>query len=915
MGGTLKERKLLVLSIFAVVFVSSFVFGALHFDVDEDSYIVENAFAGDFVSGELIMNFSEQPNANFTSNFQGGIALFDLLEDMGYSKDSDFTCNPIGCANDYFADSEEDSKSFTLGSEKRLYGFLIANVENVLVNSFDFEIDVTNSATNCENQLSMDLFNDGTDDIYNTLYRASNVCGAENFGCFDEGGDVENVVVGSDDYYCEKVFIGSGPSFRIGAYLSGTRSSGDEINFKLYDIDWNLLTSCTDDSPGGGDGNTYCEAEYASSNSTMEGFVCIKAGSNNGEVYEIESETDEEACGGVGNPFQGISNLNRDFKIYAQKLMYDNIGSFVFKDKYTELNGAGLKDDVNAYLTETYGGNCSKGCVIPLSFRGVIGPTIKIENVNIGFKEIGGVTKNTGSVYELNEIDFLISTENEIILDVEKMRFIVPEEEGPETFDLDFEGVEIASETIDIEVGFDFTVGPIFVLIGKNTVFNVFSNKSISSSVWDFGDDSAEVNASSDQVRHTYTEEGNFIMSVDLIASDGDISKKRFNIVVGEAKTSARVTMEGYLKRIGDIKSYINSLPEWVQDDVERESDIGVLEASVNSIKKDYDLLGNNSANSEYVSIITRLLDSGVPRSISTTNKALGLPLGVGFSNMNVGYIAAISSVDSVSDSGELKDSIISWIDSNYDATLSFETISAVNDIGVNVLMRKYKVSLTQIDSSSDFSYLIIGHPKDSIRFRAAYGEDPVSGGLAAKISIDSSGDPGEVEFVILSETAPEVEDLGIYISPLIEDLDGGGKPYIGFGDDEGNFRWVFFLIWMAVLLVVIFIVYMFLQSWYKKYYERHLFKNPNDLYNIINFIYNSRRIGLTDTDIRKKLRGRKWKREQITYAFKKIDGKRTGMWEIPVFKFMENRKVEAEIRKKQGGRPIDARFIKRPGF
>ena len=92
------------------------------------------------------------------------------------------------------------------------------------------------------------------------------------------------------------------------------------------------------------------------------------------------------------------------------------------------------------------------------------------------------------------------------------------------------------------------------------------------------------------------------------------------------------------------------------------------------------------------------------------------------------------------------------------------------------------------------------------------------------------------------------------------------------------------------------------------------MFKNYNDLYNLINFIYNSRRGGLKDGDIREKLKGKKWKGEQVSYAFKKMDGKRTGMWEIPIFKFIENREVKRQIEKRQG-KKIDTRFIKRPRF
>ena len=107
------------------------------------------------------------------------------------------------------------------------------------------------------------------------------------------------------------------------------------------------------------------------------------------------------------------------------------------------------------------------------------------------------------------------------------------------------------------------------------------------------------------------------------------------------------------------------------------------------------------------------------------------------------------------------------------------------------------------------------------------------------------------------------------------------------------------------------FLIYIILQTWYKKNYEKHLFKNPNDLYNLINFIYNSRKAGLDEKEGRKKLLEKKWSKEQIVYAAKKLDGKRTGMWEIPMFKFIENRKVREELQKKNPGKPLDGRFIK----
>jgi hypothetical protein len=79
------------------------------------------------------------------------------------------------------------------------------------------------------------------------------------------------------------------------------------------------------------------------------------------------------------------------------------------------------------------------------------------------------------------------------------------------------------------------------------------------------------------------------------------------------------------------------------------------------------------------------------------------------------------------------------------------------------------------------------------------------------------------------------------------------------------------------------------------------LFKNKNDLFNLIHFITNGLNQGLSKKSITKKLRVHGWSLEQIVYAFKKVKGKRTGMWEIPIFRIFEKRKIKKELEKRQG--------------
>jgi hypothetical protein len=94
-------------------------------------------------------------------------------------------------------------------------------------------------------------------------------------------------------------------------------------------------------------------------------------------------------------------------------------------------------------------------------------------------------------------------------------------------------------------------------------------------------------------------------------------------------------------------------------------------------------------------------------------------------------------------------------------------------------------------------------------------------------------------------------------------------------------------------------IFYIVLQEWYKKYYEKTLFKNKNDFYNVLTFVDNSRKNGLTNSQIISKLRSSGWGGEKINYIMKRIDGKRTGLFEIPLFNLIGKKKIKKEIEKR----------------
>ena len=58
---------------------------------------------------------------------------------------------------------------------------------------------------------------------------------------------------------------------------------------------------------------------------------------------------------------------------------------------------------------------------------------------------------------------------------------------------------------------------------------------------------------------------------------------------------------------------------------------------------------------------------------------------------------------------------------------------------------------------------------------------------------------------------------------------------------------------------------------------------------------------GLKKSDVFYKLKEMKWNGEQLGYAWNKFHGKRTGMFEIPVFKWFEKRKIQKELENRNG--------------
>ena len=863
--------------------------------------LVKTYSAGEIVKGKVNVSFdAESANGVLTSNFIGNITLIDFLELNDLVEEIDYECSISGCENDY--SHSGSANSFSLDN-KKIIGFVISNRQDVSILESKFKIK-SDAESSCFKQISFDFLNKGDSVLTNYGY-LDEACSSKNYGCFENNVNSESAVIQSNADYCEKISLPSAPAYRIGAKIKNSTQGAATLKMKMYDSEGEFLDECVLPKNSQDEQELSCIIDYPSVSSD-EFFVCVSAAGNSN--YKIKSETNNPC----GNNDPRSDTFNSDFEIFAQNLKFDNVEFEINNSAFSRFGGdielVGYIDD---YIEEKYDRNCVPKCVVPIAVFGVE-QNVEITEANIIFNAGGNVIESS-SIFNLAVVNSTLDS-GYLSLDIEKAGFGIPIGSMEKKFELFIDGKKIFSEPINISESFDFKISPKFVAFGQNGVFSVVSNFSINNTTWNFGDGAVE-KVSGSRATHRYLEEGTFNIEVEARRSDGVKSKRVFSVRVGNAKLIINSTIADYKKRIGDIESDIDSFAPIIRRELNSSINLEIFRDSLGEIEKRYN---NASADEEYNEVMSDLLELAIPISVGTSNKG-SVPLLFGSDKIDTSYVESLSS-EVVGSEQNLESAIIAWMDENFDSVISFQRVNAFFESDDEPILTYFKV---ETKPKNDFgeAYLFLDYDKEALDFGGNYGALDVAGGTYLNLNAEGN----VFEFVVKDEI--EVSELGAYISPLISEL---GDLSIEFdlcnfnnvcekalGENAENCRndckpWGKFALWISLLVFAAFVVYIILQEWYKRNYEKSLFKNPDDLYNLINFIYNARVSGLKDSEIRNKLKNSGWKGESITYALRKIDGKRTGMFEIPILKFLENKKVKEELTKRQG-KPIDARFIKRP--
>lgn len=895
--------SVVIIFIFASI---SFVLAGIEFG-NQSHFIETNYGSSDLLRGWVNISLTDVSQDELIKGFGNNITIFDFLTANGISCISSTSCScfPIDCEKVYSTIGDGvSSKSYSMTPiSNKLIGIkLTGDISGI--SDFRFNIS-TNAPKSCLNPLRIDLLDDGIIDYEITELSDSEECDIdEPYGCFNEEHSSSSAKV--DKTLCQAIVVPPIKGFKIGAIVEGsgdatfkmsldigadgddcqvTTSSGGEISciVSLFDdlIDYNEATVCI--SP---------DASYPGAAAS----------------YNIKYE-DNETCG-----FIEETGDSHDFEIFAKPLKYDPplkivIDKDIFLDDENYLNQM-LSD----YISSKYGGECNPNCVIPIRVYSGSSQLITIKELFADFT-VNGLNLNEDEItsfYEIEKSPILLSSDF-IKLDLSKSNITTPSEAGEHDLIL-----KIGEETIEKNISVS-TSSNIKAVLPTSAVYLVpvkFKVLLTGSSAnltydWNFGDNST-MTTKTNEVEHTYTKMGNFQLTLNVSKGSLWTKSKTITVKVQSPYDTINETLKEYDKRLDDITVALNLITSWIREKIAEKAKIQDLKDSITSIEKKYKSYPE-SYDEEHRKLIKELLDLDVPYELGSETVIPTMKFFQKEERLDLTVIEEeYGGSFEVGMDEEYYKAINEWLGQNLDITFESKDYHLYSDSGEELIYTYIKMVLTAKEDIDEFYMLLEGDP-DYIYFKPGedYGEEEIEGFGYGMTFEFKAGDIKTIE--LLYPSIVQVLDPPIFVSPEFRELniepinknecngDGvcdEGEDWKNCGVDCKPIKWI--LILLGILIFVALVIYIVLQEWYKKKYESHLFKNRNELFNLITFMNNATTQSMSKGQIFDMLSKKGWNKEQLTYAWKKLKGYRTGMWEIPLFKSMENKKVKEEIKKRQ---------------
>lgn len=834
---------------------------------------------GETLRGRVVLSLNDEPVSSVVRVVERAIPLLSWVRNQTNS----YACAPSTCLSSY--QKTNQLTSYTL-QDAASFGFSLGRTETQLT---ALRLNISSTASpSCTRPLTIRI---GGINLTSNAYTTSLQCGSKTYGCFDTTAVSYQLVKITNQGVCERVRLEEAPAYELGGRIINTSNGiGSAIVMKLYTNESELLSSCTLPVQSSAIQELSCIVNYTVV-TPRDYFICASVVNDNSN-YRMQSEELGAKC---GTAELGSGELPLDHELFARPLAFATPGQLSLPSLFKQATGQELIDYYDDYLVDTYARNCTgTRCMLPFTVQGGA-QTLTFSDLFVEYVSKGSVVSDT-LLYGAEEVPARLTAQN-ITLDLEGLGAVLPLRNPPSSLTLRIGGSTLLTKSLTVQEGLGVSLHPSDYFVGAETTFVLFARENITSVTWDFGDGTSGTSIGG-ITKHVYTSEGNKTVRVTVQAGNMTAFAS-FPVTSKSGKASITQTLLQLEQRIRTLETEVNALPAGVRDVTRTALNLTSLQAELTRQKS----LLNNTSNETALGAITGVLASlSVPEHV-LLSKVGSQPLSLGLRSLDLGYVSLIHNITfPVEKEEEITLNLIDWITSTYEGTLDFTIVDVQRGTTRTPLLTSLRITLTPLLSDTKDTYLIIDYPREHIqgaeRMQRVY--DETHEGVALPLT-------GSQTLTLTLFEAQEPQMLGIYILPPRSFFESY-RPLAGFKQQFPK-GWIAF--WSILWVVIVLGTYIALQEWYKRRYEYYLFKTKDEVYNLIFFLYNAETQGLGEEQARKKLLGSGWTGEQITYASQKFKGKRTGMWEIPLFRKQEQTEIRNEIAKRQTG---GGRFIKRSG-
>jgi hypothetical protein len=847
---------------FIIAFVIMISFASATINVGNSSDSLETIYGSNStIKGWINVSLVDHSSESLISSiFGGSIKLIDLIKEKESNSGFSYTCTTNECEMGYSANNPEQTKQFFISAkqEDKVGLKLTGDLSNI--NNVNLTI-LSDAPLSCFNQLEIDFFDDGINDIMNYKMEELECPFYKRTGCFNESNSgMKNYDI-LNEPYCQRITLSNSPGFKLGAWIK--KESGDmNLSMNIYTKSGqNTNKKCILPSASSEGSVISCNVEFAVLEDT-DYYICVNKESGNGN-YKIRGYNGN--CGFVGLPQK---QENAAFQIEATGLTFASPGQIEIKNKFTNNNN--INSMIEQYIISKYGNdmNCPQdGCIIPIRINADQSQTITFSSLQLQYTDIGSTLEN--NYYNLESSSAKINSPySKLYLD--GANFNVPEDIGNHTFKVLVDGNEILSKEIKVEeLPMIDGLSPSTTASAVPTIFRVLINNTLNITRynWEFGD-GKNATSISNQISYTYNNSGNYQLKISVTDNKQRTSYRIFDIEVKTPEEIINQTLEEKIQDIENVKEDINALPLYGKKIVESIIEADKIQSELKKIEIDY---ATASTEDDYKEIVTKLLALDVPSSVYESRQANGILFYPDIDKINVGVVSeVVSSSFDEDNEEEYQEAILSWYQDNIDMNLVYDEYSAKYERGNEIITKVFSLEITT-KNSLNYNPIIFIKNMDSIKFKEEYLQEEEGDYIYTDISKDST-----IIVFSTNESGVDFSNLEAFISPPLNRLsiDSGGSDNIN--DDKTN--WTLFVLMIIFLIIIAIVVFIAMQLWYKKNYENALFKNKNNLYNLMAYIESSKRKGLERNEIETNLIRSGWKQEQIDYALNKHGGKGVGI-------------------------------------